>query len=243
MRSILYSRYIVCCICNNREVFIIIDTIVSTTQNCSLFYDINVNQLKKLFSCLAAVVRNYEKDDFIFMYDDKVSYVGIVLFGGVHIIQEDFWGNRTILTHVEPCGMFGESFSCAGIEKLPMSVIAKEKTEIMLIDYRKIVSSCSSACVHHSQLIRNMLRIIAEKNIMLTRKIEHLSKRTTREKLLSFLSENAVRTKSTVVKIPFNRQELADYLCLNRSALSREISLMQKEGLVRYDKNCFELLC
>lgn len=215
---------------------------IETIKKCPLFTDISDNQLETLLNCLTAVLKTYSKDEFIFMAENKASSVGVVLSGGVYVIQEDFWGNRTIIAHIEQVGMFGEAFSCAGTDKLPVSVVAVENSEVMLIDYRKIVTSCSSACVFHTQLIKNMLRIIAEKNIMLTRKMEHLSKRTTREKLLSYLSSQAVRLKSGTLQIPFNRQELADYLCVDRSALSRELGLMQNEGLIRYDKNCFELL-
>ena len=207
-----------------------------------LFRDIEENQLESLLGCLTAARQAYVKDEFIFMAENKAVSVGIVLTGGVYVIQEDFWGNRAILAHIEPGGLFGEAFSCAEVDKLPVSVIAAENSEIMLIDYRKIAMSCTSACVFHTRLIKNMLRILAEKNIMMTRKMEHLSKRTTREKLLSFLSHQAVTTKSSMVVIPFNRQELADYLCVDRSALSRELSLMRNEGLIRYDKNRFELL-
>lgn len=215
---------------------------IETIKKCPLFTDISDNQLETLLNCLTAVLRTYSKDEFIFMAENKASSVGVVLSGGVYVIQEDFWGNRTIIAHIEQVGMFGEAFSCAGTDKLPVSVVAVENSEVMLIDYRKIVTSCSSACVFHTQLIKNMLRIIAEKNIMLTRKMEHLSKRTTREKLLSYLSSQAVRLKSGTLQIPFNRQELADYLCVDRSALSRELGLMQNEGLIRYEKNRFELL-
>jgi CRP-like cAMP-binding protein len=129
---------------------------------------------------------------------------------------------------------------------LPVSVIAAERSEILLIDYRKIVTTCSSACAFHARLIENMLRILAEKNILLTRKLVYFSQRTIREKLLSFLSDQAVRegsdAENTVVEIAFNRQELADYLCVDRSALSRELGVMQTEGLIRYHKNRFEIM-
>lgn len=210
-------------------------------KKCPLFAGIEENQLESLLGCLTATKRTYMKDKFIFRADDHAEFVGIVMSGRVYIIQEDFWGNRVILTHAGSGGLFGEAFSCAEINKLPVSVIAAEKSEIVLINYRKIVTACSSACIFHTQLIKNMLRILAEKNIMLTRKMEHLSKRTTREKILSYLSVQAVRKKSCTVESPYNRQELADYLCVDRSALSRELSLMQKEGLLRYDKNKFEL--
>ena len=184
----------------------------------------------------------FRKDEMVFMAGDKALSIGVVLSGGVRVLQEDFWGHRTILAHIGPGGLFGEAFSCAEKNTLPVSVAASELTEIMLIDYRKIVTICSSACDFHARLIRNMIRVLAEKNILLTQKIEHLSKRSTREKLLSFLSSRVLPAGSSSVEIPFNRQELADFLCVDRSALSRELGMMQSEGLLRFEKNSFELM-
>lgn len=212
------------------------------TMECPLFADIQKEQLKSLLNCLSAIQNRYDKNVYIFRAEEPAQYVGIVLSGGVNIIQEDFWGNRTILTHIEPGGMFGEAFSCAETEKLPVSVITTEPSDILLIDFRKIITVCSSACQFHSQLISNMLRILASKNIMLTRKMEYISQRTIREKLLSFLSGQAVQEKSSEIMIPYNRQELADFLCVERSALSRELALMKKDGLLNYEKNRFVLL-
>ncbi|MDL2275701.1 Crp/Fnr family transcriptional regulator [Desulfosarcina sp. OttesenSCG-928-G10] len=208
----------------------------------SLFGGIDELQLDSLLTCLRAVKRQYHKDEFVFVVGRKATSVGIVLSGGVRILQEDFWGRRAILAQLEPGELFGEAFSCVEKDALPISVIASEPCEILLIDYRKIVTTCSSVCDFHTRLIMNMMRILAEKNILLIRKIEHLSKRTTREKLLSFLSARAVSAGTTTVEIPFNRQELADYLCVERSAMSRELGLMQTEGLLRYDRNRFELI-
>ena len=212
------------------------------TEKCPLFSGVELNQIKILLNCLDAKQHKYGKDEFIFQADEPALHVGIVLSGSANVIQEDFWGNRTILTHVEPGELFGEAFSCAGTEKLPVSVIAAEASEIMLIDYRKIVTVCSSACAFHSRLIFNILQTLANKNITLTRKIEHVSQRTTRKKLLSFLSEQAMKAKNNKIIIPYNRQELADFLCVERSALSRELALMKKDGLLDYEKNRFVLM-
>ena len=210
-------------------------------KQCSLFLGIDEFQLPSLLECLNVLTRKYNKDDFVFLAGDKAIAVGVVLSGGVRILQEDFWGNRTILAHVPPGGLFGEAFSCADQIALPVSVAASETSEVMTFDYQRIVTTCSTACCFHTKLIMNMMRILAEKNIQLTRKLEHLSKRTTREKLLSFLSAQAVLTKRTKVEIPFNKTELAEYLCVDRSALSRELSAMRDEGLIQYDKKSFEL--
>lgn len=214
----------------------------SSIKACPLFADIANEQLESLMGCLAARRASYKKEDFIFRMDERAVYVGILLSGGANVIQEDFWGNRVILTHVTPGELFGEAFSCVETERLPISVVATESSEVMLIDYRKIVTVCSTACVFHSRLISNMMQILANKNIMLTRKMEYVSKRTTREKLLAFFSAQAMQAKNKEIVIPFNRQELADYLCVERSALSRVLMEMKEEGLLDYDKNRFTLM-
>jgi CRP-like cAMP-binding protein len=198
--------------------------------------------LHSLLSCLAATESRFAKGSFIFLTESKVTSVGIVLSGGVHLLQEDFWGNRRLLEHIEPGGIFGETFSCAGVEKLPVSAVSAEKSNILLLDYKKIITTCSSTCFFHTALIKNMLRIIAQKNILLLQKMGHLTRHTTREKLLSYLSEQAQRANSTCFAIPFNRQELADYLSVDRSAMSSELAKMRSEDILSFSKNNFELL-
>lgn len=214
---------------------------LQTLKNTPLFADIEDNQLEALLKCLAAKKKAYGKEAFIFRAGQPATHVGIVLAGCANIIQEDFWGNRTILAHVEEGELFGEAFSCAETETLPVSVVAVQASEIMLIDYKRIITVCPAACVFHSRLIANMLRVLASKNILLTRKMEYVSQRTTREKLLAFLSAQALQTKSNEVTIPFNRQQLADYLCVERSALSRVLMEMKQEGILEYEKNRFRL--
>lgn len=209
---------------------------------CPLFAGIEADRLESLLGCLSAATRACRKDEFIFRAGDKATTVGIVLSGSVRVLQEDFWGRRTILAHIGPGGLFGEAFSCAGKDRLPVSATASEASDIMLVDYKKIVTTCSPACAFHADLIMNMMRILAEKNILLTQKMEHLSRRSTRDKLLSFLSAQALLAGSDSLELPFNRQELADYLCVDRSALSRELGLMRAEGLLAYEKNRFELI-
>jgi CRP-like cAMP-binding protein len=142
---------------------------------------------------------------------------------------------------VELGGLFGEAFACAGAENLPVGVMAAEESEILLMNHERMLTSCPSACAFHTALIRNLTRILAEKNVILTQKLEHVTRRTTREKLLSYLSARAKLAKGNVFDIPFSRQELADYLSVERSAMSAELSRMRNEGLLRYKRNHFEL--
>ena len=212
-------------------------------KQCFLFDGIEDSNLRASLDCLMAVQRSYKKSEFVFSAGDAVKYVGVVLSGSVHILQEDYWGNRTILAHISPGGLFGEAFSCAEIDNLPVNVIAAEKSEILLIDYKRIISTCSSACVFHMALIKNMMKMLAQKNIMLTQKMEIITHRTTRERLLAYLSAQAIKAGKSRFTIPFNRQQLADYLSVERSAMSTELSHMQSDGLIRTDRSEFELLC
>ena len=177
-------------------------------------------------SCLSATVRQAEKNTFILSTDDSVSYVGLILSGSVQVIKEDFWGRQNILSQLGPAELFAESFSCAHTERIPVSVLAVEPTEIMLIDCRKIIKTCSSACVFHSQLISNMLEIIANKNIMLMH--EQLSKRTTREKSLP-ISRRKRRGGKTTSTFRFQGRRWP--LPLSRQgAMSSELSKMRAEA-------------
>jgi CRP-like cAMP-binding protein len=215
-------------------------------QTCPLFSGIEEDDLQGLLACLSAVQKRFEKNGFVFAAGEKADLIGIVLSGAVHILREDFWGNREILTRVEPSGLFAEAFACAGVvsstpERLPVSVMAAEESEILLVDCKRILMFCPSACAFHAVLIRNLTRVLAEKNVILTQKLEHVTQRTTRKKLLSYLSEQAKRAGGSVFDIPFSRQELADYLSVDRSAMSAELSKMRDENLLRWHRNHFEL--
>lgn len=209
--------------------------------SCALFKGISEQDIRTALDCLGGIRREYQKDELIFTAGQQAEGVGIVLSGSVYVIQEDFWGNRSILAHVTAGGLFGEAFACAQAEMLPISVLACEKTKILLVDYHRIVSVCSKSCSFHSRLIENMLQVLAAKNIFLTNRMEHLSRRTTREKLLSYLSGEAIRQGGAAIQAPFSRQELADYLAVDRSALSRELGRMEADGLLEYSRNAFIL--
>lgn len=143
---------------------------------------------------------------------------------------------------MERGGLFGEAFSFARVECLPVSVTAAEKTEVLFINCERIITVCPSACEFHNRLVRNMLKILAEKNMTLTQKIGHMGKRTTREKILSYLSEQAKKAGGESFTIPLNRQEMADYLAVDRSAMSKELGRLKEEGQISFHKNQFQLL-
>lgn len=211
-------------------------------RKCPLFNGIGDNDLLGLLGCLDAKVMRFEKKYTIFTEGSKAKYLGIVLSGSAQIVQMDYYGNRSILCGIEPSELFGEAFACAGADSIPVSVIANEPCEVLLIDCNRILHTCSNACSFHQTLIFNLMKDIAAKAIMFQQKIEIISKRSTREKLLAYLNAQARKTGKRSFDIPFDRQELADYLEVERSGLSAEISKLRKEGILNSNKNSFELL-
>ena len=210
-------------------------------QKCRLFEGISGPDLETLLNCLPSRQRHYNKNKLILIAGEKVDSVGIVLSGAVHIVREDFWGKQKLLERTGSGDLFVAAFAYANVEKLPVSVVAAEETEILFVDCKRIVNSCSSACAFHTRLIKNLIRLLAEKNITLVQKLEHITQPTTREKLLSYLSEQARLAGSNTFSIPFNREELANYLSVERSAMSAELSRMQEDGLIHYQKSQFAL--
>ncbi len=201
-------------------------------SHCALFADMHEGELSAILSCLNARTRQYKKGEYILKSGSGLTRVGIVLSGCVHLIQEDYWGNRFLMSQVCSGEEFGEAFACAPNEVLPLSAYAAQDTEVLFIDYQRIATVCSSACTFHVRLIKNMLFSMAQKNIALTKKIEHASKRSLREKILSYLSSQALHAGSPHVDIPFTRQELADYLAVDRASLCRSLGALQDEGLI-----------
>jgi len=215
--------------------------IISEVKGNPLFENIGEDEILYLLSCLTAKKNVYSKDNYILMAGNNITDIGIIISGSANIIKEDFWGNRAIISKISKGDMFGEALSCAGVSKSNVSVVACEKTEILFINYKKIIITCSKSCSFHNRLIENMIKILAEKDVMLTQKIEHLVKRTTREKLLSYLSSQAISHNSNSFEIPFNRQELADYLSVDRSAMSNELCKLRDEGVIEFRKSHFVL--
>lgn len=210
--------------------------------NSQLFRGIAAEEIKGILKCLSAVDKQYRRGEYIFRLGDMVSVVGLVLQGAVQIVQEDYWGDRRIIGSADKGQIFGESYACVPAEPLMVSVVAKEDTRVLLLDVKRILHTCSSSCEFHNRLIQNLLSIIAGKNLMLTRKIEHVSRKTIREKVLAYLSFQARRQGRSSFCIPFDRQQLADYLAVDRSALSAELSKMQRERVIVYKKNQFTIL-
>ena len=207
-----------------------------------LFQGINEEHLLKMLSCRNAQVISFDKKYTVLAEGSPARYVGIVLSGSVQILQIDYYGNRSILSHIKPSEVFAEEFACADLPYLPVSAVANEPSEVMLIECNNILHTCSNNCGFHQQLIFNMMKNLADKTLRFHQKIEVVSQRTTRDKIITYLSQEAKKRDSNSFDIPYDRQELADYLEIDRSGLSAEIGKLKKEGILESHKKHFELL-
>jgi len=210
-------------------------------SNSYLFDNIPPKDIASMLICLDTKTVNFKKGRTIMMAGDRFEAVGIVLRGQVQIAKEDIAGNRTILATIIPTDVFGEAICCAGLEASPVSVVAAEDSSILFLNFARILRVCSKTCEFHARLIENMLKVIARKNIFLQNRMDIMSNKSVREKVQTYL-ESFIPMQGTEITIPLNRQQMAEYLCVERSALSHELMRMKKDGLIDYRKNNFKLL-
>lgn len=207
-----------------------------------LFSGIGEDELLSMLKCLQAEFHTYERNEYVFRQGEHINKLTILVNGKLLIQKDDFWGNRSIMNVVSPGDMFGEAYIAPESGALQNDVVAEEDSEVLFLDVYKMITVCSNACKFHSILIKNLFIAISEKNRNLVQKIGHISKRTTRNKLISYLSEESRKHNSETFSIPFNRQQLADFLSVDRSAMSNELCKMRDDGLLTFDKNQFTLL-
>ena len=211
-------------------------------SQCPLFAGISRQEMEWMLNCLGGKNSVIAKGDPVFLEGEPANYVGVVLSGKVQIVRDDYYGNRSVLTVISPGGLFAEAFACADVETLPVSVIALQNSTVLLLDGKRGLTGCSNACPFHSRLVRNLLRGIAQKNLTLTQKIRCMSQKTTQEKLMEFLLEQAKQQGNAEFVIPYDRQALADYLGVERSAMSAEISKLKKAGRIDCSGSRFRVL-
>jgi len=210
-------------------------------ERCALFEGIRMVDLQAMLGCIGGRVQEAAKGQYVFREGDPAIYVGMVLSGSVQLVREDYYGNRSIVAHIGPGQLFGETYACANVAALPVNVMADVESRVLLMDCRRITTTCSSACAFHNRIIFNLLRLVATKNLVFDQKIQITSQRTTREKLMAYLLNQAKLQGSSSFTIPYDRQGLADYLEVDRSGLSAEISKLRKEGVLESEKNRFIL--
>ena len=206
-----------------------------------LFHGIAPEELPAMLSCLGARSRDYKKGEIILLEGSPTEYMGIVRSGSVVVELGDAWGNNSILSSIGPGGTFAEVYACIPGEPLMVSVVAAEDTSVLMLHVGRALRACPGGCAYHERLIQNLLGLCAQKSLQLSRRILHTGPKTIRGRLLSYFSERVKQGGSYSFDIPYNRQQLADYLGVDRSALCAELSKMQKDGLLRYQRNHVEI--
>lgn len=212
-----------------------------TLRNCPFFTGLEDNEILSIVKCVDASVISKPEDSYIFRAGDSTDVMGLVLCGSTLIIQEDLWGHRNILSKCHAGDFFGEPYAANPGAILNISVVTEEPSDILFLNIKRILGTCPTACDHHQKLIRNLVGVLSNKILIFNEKITHVSKRSTRDKLLSYLSQESIKHSSLSFDIPFDRQQLADYLCVERAAMSAELSKLQKEGVLKTNRHHFEL--
>lgn len=219
-----------------------IENYIKILRVLPLFQDVPETAIFPTLKCFNAKIKKYNAEDIILDVEDKISTVGIVLKGKIHVSKDDYFGVRNIIAELGVGELFGEVFASAGVEKSPVMVTAQKDCDILFIEYKKIVESCGATCSQHTSIIKNMLKILAKRNILLNEKIEILGKRSIRDKINFYLMREVERQRKNEVEIEFSRQELADFLCIDRCSMTRELSKMQKEELIEINKKKIKIL-
>ena len=215
---------------------------IPVLRKTKMFSGVGDEEIESMLSCLNARVQYYKKGEYVLRTGGHLLDILILVEGSLHIQKDDYWGNRSLLGQLGAGEMFGEAYVAPESGALMNDVVAVEDSAVMFFDLQRLLATCSSACRFHAVVVQNLFFAISEKNRKLVQKLGHMSKRSTREKLISYLSEEAKRQNGARFSIPFNRQQLADFLSVDRSAMSNELCKMRDEGLLRFDKNRFELL-
>ncbi len=215
---------------------------IGILKRTQLFAGVGDVEIESMFSCLSAKLKYYKKGEYVLRQGERMGALAVLVDGKLHIQSDDYWGNRSILGDIAAGEMFGEAYIAPHSDAMINDVVALEDSAVIFFDVMCVITTCSNACRFHSAVAKNLLFAVSERNRKLVQKLSHMSKRTTREKLLSYLSTEAKRHNSNSFSIPFNRQQLADFLSVDRSAMSNELCKLRDEGFIVFNKNNFELL-
>jgi len=215
---------------------------IPVLKHTQLFAGVTEDEIGSMLGCLDARMQSFAKGEYVFRQSEHISSLTVLVSGELHIRRDDYWGNCSIISRVGVGEMFGEAYISPESGALMSDVVAVADSTVIFFDVRRVITTCPSACRFHAMVVQNLFFAISDKNRQLVRKLGHMSKRSTKEKLLSYLSEEASRNNSSTFTIPFNRQQLADFLSVDRSAMSNELSKLRDDGMIDFDRNSFTLL-
>ena len=210
-------------------------------KKCPVFDGIGIERLSALLSCLGARRQHLAKGEALMRSGERADRIGVVLSGALSVSSYDLEGHRTVIKRIGPAEIVAAAQSLSGAEAMSVDVEADEDSDVLLIKTDRILSPCENTCAFHTRLVRNIMRTLAVKTLDLNRKIEILSHRSTQDRLMAYLRSVAQQKGTTEFDIPFDRQQLADYLCVERSALSAEIGRLSRLGLITSRKNHFTI--
>lgn len=206
-----------------------------------LFNGLSAEEAFAAVKCLDGFSKSYSKGEIVFFMGQSTQHLAVVLSGMISIEIDDVWGNKNIMSHINKGEIFAETYSCLPNEKMLVNAVSLENSEILFLNTAKLLNPCENACQFHQCIIKNLLAISSKKNLILSQKIRYTSPKSIRDRLLSYISDQAVKNDTNDFTIPFNRQQLADFLSVDRSAMSNEISKMQRDGFFSCTKNHFIL--
>ena len=215
---------------------------IPVLKRSRLFSGVGENDIEAMLSCLGARIHSYKKGEYVFEQGADIDKIAVLAEGELHVQRDDYWGKRSLLNTVAVGEMFGEAHMAPESGPAIYDLVAATDSLVIFFDPKKVITTCSNACRFHAMVVQNLFYAFAEKNHSLVQKLSHISQRSTREKLISYLSEQARQQSSASFTIPFNRQQLADFLSVDRSAMSKELCKMRDEGLLTFDKNSFTLM-
>lgn len=215
---------------------------IQILKRTQLFSGVVESEIEAMLSCLQARLVAYKRGEYVLRQGEHIDTILVLAEGKLHVQRDDYWGNRSIIQMISAGEMFGEAYVAPESGALLNDVLAVEDCTVIFFDVKRIITVCSSACRFHSMVVQNLFFAISEKNRKLVQKLGYMSRRTTREKLIAYLSEESKRQNSSEFSIPFNRQQLADFLSVDRSAMSNELCKMRDEGMITFEKNRFVLL-
>ncbi|MFV0314042.1 MAG: Crp/Fnr family transcriptional regulator [Anaerotignum sp.] len=218
------------------------DIYLEKLQTMPLFQGIKKDETKALLTCLGHHIRHFKKGELIFLQGETVKHIGVILNGSVSMIKEDLWGTQTLIVHLKSGEIFGETFACGNLRETSVSFLVSTDCAVLILPFHKIIHTCNISCHFHHLLIKNMIQLMSKKNVNLIEKIEITSKKTLREKIMTYLLIQAQHHGCEHFEVPLGRVEMATYLCADRSALTRELTQMRSEGILDFNKNTFHLL-